>query len=186
MKKLFLLTVLVLVATASAVYSLNLIDKIVHVTLYNYGLQFSYEWASPYWTVLKIVQVLMSLVAVFNLISFVYVYRRFAHQKPLPHVTPIKSEKRVVASHILEPEPPRETQRMGGLVKCTHCGRVFAQPLRMLDFHSDRPRIINICPFCNEVIPPILRHEEAEKGKKIVLKGRKNEQPPQETVAASA
>jgi len=174
MKKLLLFTVLVLAAAASAAYTLNLFDKIVHGTLYNYGLKFSYDWATPYWTLLRIVQVLISLTAVFSGVSFVYVYRKFIRTKPQATLT--RGEKKVIPSPIQETEPLSETQRVGGLVKCTHCNRVFAQPLRMLDFHSERPRIINICPFCNEVIPPILRHEDAEKGRKIVLKGRKNNQ----------
>jgi len=194
MKKLLVFTVLVLAATASAAYSLTLLDKIVHGTLYNYNLKFSYDWANPYWMLLRIVLAMIVLAAVFNVVSFVYVYRKYIYIKPLVTETRSeKSEKKVISSTISEPEPLSETQKMGGLVKCTHCNRVFAQPLRMLDFHSDRPRIINICPFCNEVIPPMLRHEE-ERGKKTALKGKKNNQTresqetkaTEETVATSA
>lgn len=177
MKKLLLFNVLVLAATASAIYSLTLLDKIVHGTLYNYGLQFSYDWANPYWTLLRIVQGFIGLAAVFTVVSSVYVYRKYIYTEPHGMQTRIeKSEKRVISSSVEEPEPlGGETQRVGSLVKCTHCNRVFAQPLRMLDFHSERPRIINICPFCNEVIPPILRREEAERGNKTFLKGKKND-----------
>jgi len=174
MKRLVLFTVLVLAATASAAYCLTLLDKIVHGTLYNYGLQFSYNWANPYWMILRIAEVLMGLAAVFTVVSSVYVYRRYIYAKS--RVMQTRVEKKVISSSIHEPEPASETQKVGGLVKCTHCQRVFAQPLRMLDFHSDRPRIINICPFCNEVIPPILRHEEAERGKKAAPKGKRNDQ----------
>jgi len=176
MKKLLLFTVLVLDATVTAAYSLTLLDNIVHGTLYNFGLQFSYDWANPYWMLLRIVLAMMVLAAVFNVVSFVYVYRKYIYTKP--QATETRVEKKVISSPtstVLETETPSETQKMGGLVKCTHCNRVFAQPLRMLDFHSDRPRIINICPFCNEVIPPILRQEE-ERGKKIAPKGKKNNQ----------
>jgi len=185
MKKLLVFSVLVLAATVSAVYSLTLLDKIVHGTLYNFGLQFSYDWANPYWMLLRLVQAMIVLAAVFNVVSLVYVYRKYIYTKP--QVTETKGEKKVVSSTIPEPEPLSETQRMGGLVKCTHCNRLFSQPLRMLDFHSDRPRMVNICPFCNEVIPPML-HSEAEKEKKIVLKGKKNNQTreSEETVATSA
>jgi len=174
MKRLFVFTVVVLATTASAVYGLALLDKIVHGTLYNYGLQFSYNWASPYWMLLRIVQAMIVFTAVFNVVSSVYVYRKYINIKP--QVTETRGEKKTISSTVLETETSSETQRMGGLVKCTHCNRVFAQPLRMLDFHSDRPRIINICPFCNEVIPPILRREEAEIGKKSALKAKKNNQ----------
>jgi len=188
MKKLLVFTVLVLAATASAVYCLTLLDNIVHGTLYNYGLQFSYDWANPYWMLLKIVQAMIVLAAVFTVVNLLYVYRKYIYIKPQVTKTRIeKSEKKIISSPIPEPETPSETQKMGGLVKCTHCNRVFAQPLRMLDFHSDRPRMINICPFCNEMIPPIL-HSEEEKGKKAALKGKKNNQirESEETVAASA
>jgi outer membrane biosynthesis protein TonB len=33
---------------------LCLVDNIVHGTLYNYGLQFSYDWAVPYWRLTQI------------------------------------------------------------------------------------------------------------------------------------
>jgi len=174
MKKLLLFTVLILVAAASAAYVLTLFDNIVHGTLYNYGLRFNYAWANPYWTLLRIVQVLIGLVAVLAVINSVYVYRKYISTKS--HVTLTRGVKKIVSPSVHEPEPVSETQRVGGLVRCPHCNRVFSQPLRMLDFHSDRPRIINICPFCNEVIPPILRHEEAERGKKVVLKGKRNGQ----------
>jgi len=179
MKKLLFFTVLVLATTASAAYTLNQFDSIVHGTLYNYGLRFSYEWADPYWTTLRIIQVLMGLAAVFAVVNAAYVYVRYIHKKP--QVVLPRGEKKVISSSgalssSLEPASPSETHRVGGLVKCAHCHRVFAQPLRMLDFHSDPPRMINICPFCNEMIPPILRHEEAEKGKKAVQKGKKNDQ----------
>jgi hypothetical protein len=176
MKKLLLFTALVLAASVSAVYCLSLLDNIVHGTLYNFGLRFSYDWANPYWMLMRIVQAMIVLAAVFNVVSLIYVYRKYVYTKP--QVMEIRGEKKVISSPssstTLETEIPSETQRMGGLVKCTHCNRVFSQPLRMLDFHSDRPRIINICPFCNEVIPPILRHEEAEREKKFAPKGKRN------------
>ena len=33
---------------------LSQIDNIVHGTLYSYGLQFSYDWANPYWRLTQI------------------------------------------------------------------------------------------------------------------------------------
>ena len=185
MKKLLLFTVLVLAATAYAVYCLTLLDNVVHGTLYNYGLQFSYDWANPYWMLLRIVQAMIVLATMFNVVSLVYVYRKYIYTKP--QATETRSEKKVISSTIRGNETQTETQRMGGMVKCTHCNRVFAQPLRMLDFHSDRPRMINICPFCNEVIPPMLYNEE-DRGKKTALKGKKNNQirESEEAVATSA
>jgi hypothetical protein len=197
MKKLLLFTVLVVAANVSAAVILNMLDNIVHGTLYNYGLRFSPDWANPYWTLLRVVQALMVATAVFALVNLIYVYRKYISIRPqMPHVSQTKSEKverKIIPSPVREPEPASEAQRVGGLVKCPHCQRVFSQPLRMLDFHSERPRIINICPFCNEVIPPILRNEETEKLKRFVLRGKKDGQSresqrgeeTQETVATS-
>lgn len=49
--------VLVLTAASSLVSMISLlkIDGIVHGDLYRYGLQFSYQWAVPYWTMTTIV-----------------------------------------------------------------------------------------------------------------------------------
>lgn len=37
-----------------AVVFLLEIDRLVHDTLYGYGLTFSYEWAEPYWLLLRL------------------------------------------------------------------------------------------------------------------------------------
>jgi hypothetical protein len=49
--------VLVLMAASSLVsmFSILRIDSIVHGELYNYGLQFSYRWAVPYWAMTTVV-----------------------------------------------------------------------------------------------------------------------------------
>jgi len=197
MKKLLLFTILILAATVFVVYNLNVMDSIVHGTLYNYGLQFSYDWATPYWTLLRITQALVTLMAISTLVSVFYVYRKYirVHVKPEVKRIEVKGEKRIIPSVstvpsvssapslALQPEPRASSP--SGLVKCAHCNRVFAQPLRMLDFHSDRPRIVNICPFCNEVIPPVLRQEEPDQnhGKKGFQKGKRNHDNPDESAA---
>jgi len=191
---LLLFTVLTLTVTVSAAYSLNLFDTIVHGTLYNYGLQFSYDWATPYWTILRIIQALLGLIAVLTLTNMIYVHRKFIHAKPeVPElerkirvserpseklVKPIERpmERPTAPSLVTEPQLPSAS----GLVRCAHCGRTFAQPLRMLDFHADRPRMVNICPFCNEIIQPVLRHQESELLKKTSQKEKRDDQAEQE------
>ena len=42
-----------LVSVIGVLVCMTLIDWIVHSVLYHYGLQFSYDWAVPYWTVLN-------------------------------------------------------------------------------------------------------------------------------------
>ncbi len=47
-------------------------------------------------------------------------------------------------------------------MECLYCGEAITQPLRTLDFEGDRPRIISICPFCNEIISTMPRQEKTE------------------------
>src|SRR3990170_239649 len=77
-----LFIIFVLSMTASVVYSLTLLDKLVHGTLYSYGLQFSYDWAVPYWTILRIIEALVGLSAVVTLTSMIHVYRKHIYAKP--------------------------------------------------------------------------------------------------------
>jgi len=170
MKGLLLFTAVVLAAAVSAAYSLDLLDNVVHGTLYYYGLQFSYDWANPYWSILRAIQTFVWLTAACTLASTIHVYRRYIHAKPEVKETVVSEKPITTPSLTVDPQPPSPS----GLVRCTNCGRVFAQPLRMLDFHSDRPKIVNICPFCNEVISPALRREESERGKKVVQKSKEN------------
>jgi hypothetical protein len=171
MKGLFVFTVLTLTAVVSVFFSLTLLDNIVHGSLYHYGLQFSPDWANPYWTTLKIVQALLGLTIALTVINTVYVFKKYGHAEPrmpkigiepkMPKIEVKKPEmkkpeiKMTVSEKSTVPPPTIEQQLSGippGMVKCGHCGKIFAQPLRMLDFHEDRPRMVSICPFCNEII----------------------------------
>lgn len=204
-----LLAVVILASSAAALYTLNMLDMIVHGTLYQYGLQFSNEWANPYWTLLRIIQALLSVVMIATTIGLLLNVR--AHfskrssrtlvtqppktvakapvttrnpEKPLiAHTSSPRSSavaapslghqpervsvsKPSVASVSPVPIPfPASTRKRAddsGLNRCPHCGKTFTQPLRMLDFQGERPRIVNICPFCNEIIASVPREEAGE------------------------
>lgn len=72
--------VLVLMAASSlfSMVSLLEIDKIVNQDLYRYGLQFSYRWAMPYWTLTKIVFAmgLFNIIAAITFQIYIMAYRR--------------------------------------------------------------------------------------------------------------
>ena len=195
MRKLLLLIIPVSISAALVAYGLEWLNNIVHGTLYDYGLQFSYDWAYPYWSVLRTVQALIGLTAVFSAVSYLYMYRTYTlvkrrkHEEtrakteveveterekktvslppsPTPTFTPIPSTRE------LEPESVNlsgKAERVDSLVRCNHCNRVFSQPLRMLDFHGELPRMIDVCPFCSEVIRPAINKEESEKKKKLIF-----------------
>jgi hypothetical protein len=59
------------------------------------------------------------------------------------------------------PAPSHENSKTE-LFRCTHCNKTFTQPLRMLDFHVDPPRIVNVCPFCSETLSSAPETKESE------------------------
>lgn len=106
-------------------------DSIVHNTLYDYGLQFSYNWANPYWGLLRLLFLWMTvpLAVTVSIIAYSYWTGR-----GLP------SEKTRI---------PKKADSMM-MITCGSCGKVFARPLCMLDFSSGRARMVNVCPYCNK------------------------------------
>ena len=81
--------VLILMAIASLItmLSLNQISYIVHNDLYNFGLQFSYRWAMPYWVFSGVVFALCWGNIGLSIISTLYIFRKnrkteFAFKNP--------------------------------------------------------------------------------------------------------
>jgi len=197
-----LFAVIILAATVSVAYTLTLYDKIVHGQLYNYGLQFSVEWANPYWTLMRTMQILLAVIAISTVINTIFTVRKYASrkepsekvassQKPAQTVPPITStaEKKTIPPSLKAstvPAAPSATavpteplsSDIPGLRRCSHCGKTYTQPLRMLDFQGDRPRIVNICPFCNEIMPTAPHQDESDKDKKFQFRKKTNNHTP--------
>ncbi len=143
-----LVWIVALFAAVSAAYLLKVIDSIVHSQLYLFGLRFSPEWANPYWTVSKISLALLGLIAAVASINIIYlVWNRLKG----PRMAKVAQKTREEAKE--EATQPRAA--VPSLFQCTSCGRSISHPLRMLDFHSQRPKMINICPFCNATVVPV-------------------------------
>jgi len=184
--------VIAVAALASTVYTLTLLDQVVHGTLYSYGLQFSYNWANPYWTLIRITMALLAISAVATIFNTILIVRLGFKEKQrsvkIPPtqkvmkntlVTTLAREKTPTASHAPSPPQPsakpttKPTHTMTPTTsyngpyapesfKCAHCNRMFTQPLRMLDFQSDPPKIVNVCPFCNKTMPSASPNKESE------------------------
>lgn len=159
-----LISILALIAAISVAYLLTIIDFIVHHQLYQFGLQFSHDWADPYWMFLRISLTLLGLMAVVASMNLTYFFW-------------MKVRKAGIAK-VAEEEARAETARPGAgagapsLFQCTSCGRNMTHPLRMLDFQSQGPKMINICPFCNATAVPVSRAytEEATPAQEEVKK----------------
>ena len=183
-KFLLLINVAGIALAGACIVTMNELDFLVHSTLYDYGLQFSDEWAIPYWTFLRLsIGLLGGLVAV-GFFSTVYTItsRRTLSPKPAlssKRMNGLRSKQKPASRREPEPEPIPEPRReplkevsrpalqvkekptpvdKGGVevlgipMVCNKCGKVFTQPLCMFDFKSGKPRLVNVCPYCNTVL----------------------------------
>jgi len=166
-KLLLLINAVGIALAVGALASLYQVGLVVHGSLYNFGLWFSPEWAVPYWVYERVVFALLVATAGVNAFSMAYVVlaektreRKPSSVQPRPSVA---GQLRVV-----EKEKPRE-EKKARLFKptevtddgieiaalpmvCNKCGKVFTQPLCMFDFKSGKPRLVNVCPYCNTVL----------------------------------
>jgi uncharacterized membrane protein len=91
----------VLMAATSVVLMVCLyqIDNIVHGTLYNYGLQFSYNWAGPYW---KMTQLGFAVGWVNIIVAFVVQLNAVARERANEKAQKSEKEQK-------QGEPPRKS-----------------------------------------------------------------------------
>jgi len=95
--------VLVLMAASSLISMISLlrIDSIVHSDLYRYGLNFSPEWAMPYWTMSTVVFGMgwFNIVIALAFQFYVLIYGR---------KEPLDSEALTPSPIVLQPQPTKE------------------------------------------------------------------------------
>jgi hypothetical protein len=202
---------IILAAAIIVMYTLNMLDHIIRDQLYKNYLQYSLDWAGPYWNLLRVLQICSGIIAGITLIDLALTIRLSINskktgqentflQKPsqitraplrtssVSSTSSIQTQTPVNESRLTMPSPPTQVSskaseleeptklsaststiaRSGtsarptpskpsnldipGMIRCSNCGKAFTQPLQMLDFQGERPRIVNICPFCNETI----------------------------------
>jgi len=87
---------------------LGRIDWVVHHELYYYGLQFNLEWASYYWSVLRIIYVFLAVPIVLSVAYFGFEVWRFfggrgvdVKRKPLPSKPVSRAAKALEQNHML-------------------------------------------------------------------------------------
>jgi predicted Zn-ribbon and HTH transcriptional regulator len=155
-----------IVLSAVAVTALLQVDRIVHGSLYFYGLIFNYEWATPYWAFFRLSLALLCGVAGVSFLSMLYVVlsRKSLHSQPpvtVPSIRAIETQPKKTEKEIEHKEPVKEPvkdTRDDGVeivaipMECNKCGKVFTQPLCMFDFRSGKPRLVNVCPYCNALL----------------------------------
>jgi uncharacterized Zn-finger protein len=144
--RVFLLCGLVmwLVSSVFILLLLGRIDWIVNNQLYDFGLQFSLDWAVGYWMALRMAYVCFGVSLVLGGFVFVSSFFKSGGGKRLV----VKREVRA-AENVVQPVKEGNNHM---LASCPSCKKVFAKPLVMLDFSGGKTRLVNVCPYCNHVL----------------------------------
>jgi DNA-directed RNA polymerase subunit RPC12/RpoP len=132
-----------LVSSIFILVLLSRIDSIVNDTLYTYNLTFNMNWYGPYRFALLLIYLFMAVPAVFSFIVLIAGFGKTDNDAD--HV-----RKRLNGK--LSKEQAQIARENSMLIKCVKCGKVFNKPLTMLDFSSGKPRMANVCPYCNHVL----------------------------------
>jgi hypothetical protein len=141
------------------------VDGIVHGLLYEHGLVFDYDWAVPYWTFER--STMMFLVAMMG-VNACSMYLLFtstrthsqSSESGLTLSAPEQAKSKTINEETSTPKGRKAKIDMEDTgveivalpMVCKKCSKVFTQPLCMFDFKSGKPRLINVCPYCNAVI----------------------------------
>lgn len=170
-----LAVVVTIVTSALSTFLLLKLNGIVHGQLYDFGLQFSLVWASPYWETERLlygcfaVAPVVSGLALFH--SFwktkkekVPVVRRVETKPIVNGAKPVAEETRPTVS-----QTPVRTARVDNLmvITCPKCKKAFGRPLNMLDFSGRSAQLVNVCPYCNYILGSAA--EEDSEGTRVIL-----------------
>jgi uncharacterized Zn-finger protein len=161
-KLLLLLNVIGSALAVAVVVCALQVDGIVNVTLYDYGLIFDYEWATPYWTFLRLLLGIVGGIAGVNTLTAIL---WVLHLRRVPTSVQVKTvshdrvkpvDPRLSLSKQIQKNAPQGEEDgvevMSLPMVCRKCGKVFTQPLCMFDFKSGKPRLVNVCPYCNTIL----------------------------------
>ncbi len=171
-KLLLLINVAGIALAAACIVAMNKVDFLVHSTLYDYGLQFSDEWAIPYWAFHRLSIGLLGGLITVGFFSTVYAITSRWTPSPKPTLSskrmnglrsthrpasrrePLQEVSRPALQVREKPAPADKggVEVLGIPMVCNKCGKVFTQPLCMFDFKSGKPRLVNVCPYCNTVL----------------------------------
>ena len=145
-----------IVSAVSILVLLRDIEQIVHGQLYYYGLRFSADWADPYrvytWLIYLCVGLPMALSGFTLVLSFIKETEKVPEKKTAVEQKISVEQKVKPQLDAREDQKARETNN-SMVISCPKCQKVFSRPLVMLDFASGKPRLVNVCPYCNHLLP---------------------------------
>ena len=164
-KNLWLNRAVLIVWVISAVlvlFFLGRIDTIMHIQLYDFGLQYSLEWAMSYWMYVRLIYISLSLPIILSLLT---VISSFAGKTETVREKDLVKQQPKAEPIVIQGQPPKKgdlntlkqngtatKDERGMIISCPHCKRVFVTPMLMLNFEGARGVLVNVCPYCNRVL----------------------------------
>lgn len=132
-----------------AAFLLYQLNGIVHGTLYGYGLQFSDDWAIPYWSAERLLYACLFAPSLIGGSVLVFDLLRSRGEK-----APVVKQARnhVSRSRIASPAPRVVLKDNSAKIRCPKCKRILGKYLNMLDFSSGKARLVDVCPYCNHIL----------------------------------
>jgi uncharacterized Zn-finger protein len=142
-------------------------DSTIHGDLYNFGLQFDYNWALLMWTLERLLGVCLILPMVFNAGALIWDFRMSKNKEVIVKREEPKLQMRQKPQQQPQPQlrrqPPQVQPNNNGIkgralkedsmiISCPNCKKVFSKPLVMLDFSNKKTQLVNVCPYCNTVL----------------------------------
>jgi hypothetical protein len=148
------------ISSALVVVLLGRIDQIVHVNLYDYGLQFSNNWAAPYWLSLRMIYVFLGVPIVASAVALVVSFmRKISLEAVEKHVETKPIPINAKTPSVKETPVPKENSM---LISCPKCKKVFGKPLSMLEFIGGKTQLVSACPYCNHVLGSVDSDEDSD------------------------
>jgi uncharacterized Zn-finger protein len=64
----------------------------------------------------------------------------------------VEAEREKEPQVVAKSEVESENQTGDMIISCPKCKKMFRRPLVMLDFGGSKPRLVNVCPYCNQIL----------------------------------
>jgi uncharacterized Zn-finger protein len=64
----------------------------------------------------------------------------------------VEAEREKEPQVVARSEVESENQTGDMIISCPKCKKMFRRPLVMLDFGGSKPRLVNVCPYCNQIL----------------------------------
>jgi len=143
-----------IVSAVLTMFLLHQIDLIVHGDLYKFGLQPSIEWWNPYWFYMRLSLVALALPIFFSIFAIA-----LSFAKKTDKGTETEAKRSPTPQPVVSEEPKVRENHIG--ISCPNCKKVFGKPLVMLNFEHGKTKLVNVCPYCNQVLGTAENEENA-------------------------